>query len=63
MSLIRKIKFSYPKSIKEQQKIIKKLDALQAQTKKLEAIYTQKIADLEELKKSILQKAFDGGLG
>ena len=33
-----------------------------AETKKLEVIYTQKLADLEEMKKSILQKAFSGQL-
>ena len=32
------------------------------QTKKLETIYTQKIAYLEEMKKSVLQKAFSGKL-
>ena len=41
---------------------MQKLDALSAQTKKLEAIYQQKINDLEELKKAILQKAFSGEL-
>ena len=46
--------------IKEQKQIVKKLDSLSAETKKLEAIYTQKIADLEEMKKSVLQKAFSG---
>jgi len=46
----------------EQQTIIKKLDALSAKTKKLETIYQQKINDLEELKKSVLQKAFTGEL-
>ena len=46
----------------EQKRIVKKLDALQAKTKKLEAIYQQKIVNLEELKKSILQKAFNGEL-
>jgi type I restriction enzyme S subunit len=49
-------------SIKEQQTIVKKLDALSTVTKKLEAIYKQKINDLEELKKSVLQKAFNGEL-
>ncbi len=48
--------------ISEQQIIVKKLDALSAQTKKLEAIYQHKIAGLEELKKSLLQKAFNGEL-
>jgi len=52
----------FPKSLKEQQTIVQKLDALSIETKKLEAIYQQKIADLEELKKSVLQKAFSGGL-
>jgi type I restriction enzyme, S subunit len=52
----------FPKSLTEQQIIVSKLDALQIETKKLEAIYTQKIADLDELKKSILQKAFSGEL-
>lgn len=49
-------------SIDEQQTIVQKLDALSTETKKLEAIYTQKINDLEELKKSVLQKAFSGEL-
>ena len=48
--------------IKEQQKIVKKLNNLSAQTKKLETIYAKKIADLEELKKAVLQKAFSGNL-
>jgi len=52
----------YPVSLKEQQTIVKKLDALSAETKKLENIYQNKIEDLEELKKSILQKAFSGEL-
>ncbi|HRG88921.1 MAG TPA: restriction endonuclease subunit S [Chitinophagales bacterium] len=48
--------------IKEQKAIVKKLDALSAECKKLEAHYQQKLNDLEELKKSILQKAFSGEL-
>jgi type I restriction enzyme S subunit len=51
-----------PKSLKDQQTIVQKLDTLSTETKKLEAIYQQKINDLEEMKKSILQKAFRGGL-
>lgn len=49
-------------SIKQQQTIVQKLDALSLETKKLEAIYQKKINDLEELKKSVLQKAFAGEL-
>jgi type I restriction enzyme S subunit len=46
----------------EQQTIVQNLDALSAQTKKLEAIYQQHLNDLDELKKSVLQKAFRGEL-
>lgn len=49
-------------SFKEQKEIVKKLGALSAETKKLEKIYEQKLADLEELKKSVLSKAFQGEL-
>ena len=52
----------YPKTLKEQQTIVRQLDALRAETQKLEAVYQKKIDDLEELKKSILQKAFAGEL-
>jgi type I restriction enzyme S subunit len=48
--------------LKEQQTIVTKLDALSTETKRLEAIYQQKLVDLEELKKSVLQKAFNGEL-
>ncbi len=48
--------------IKEQKQIVQQLDQLQVKTKKLEAIYQQKIDDLDELKKSILEKAFNGEL-
>jgi type I restriction enzyme S subunit len=53
---------SFPKSITEQKAIVKKLDELSNQTKKLEVIYRKKLADLEELKKSVLKKAFTGML-
>jgi type I restriction enzyme, S subunit len=56
------IKIPFPKSLQEQQRIVAKLDALSEQTKKLEAVYGKKIVDLDELKKSILQKAFRGEL-
>ncbi len=54
--------FPVPKSIPVQRTIVTKLNALSAETKKLEAIYKQKLANLDELKKSVLQKAFDGDL-
>jgi type I restriction enzyme S subunit len=49
-------------SLKEQQTIVSQLDALRSETQKLEAVYQKKMDDLEELKKSILQKAFAGDL-
>ena len=49
-------------SLKGQQTIVRQLDTLRAETQKLEAVYQKKIDDLEELKKSILQKAFAGEL-
>lgn len=59
---VRSIKIYLPNTLSEQQKIVEKLDALQEQTKKLEQIYTQKIKKCDELKQSILQKAFRGEL-
>jgi len=52
----------FPKATTIQKQIVAKLDALSAECKKLEAVYQQKIAGLEELKKSILHKAFRGEL-
>ena len=56
------LNISFPKSKEEQQAIVHKLDALRIETQKLESIYQKKILLLEELKKSILQKAFSGEL-
>lgn len=56
------LRISFPKSKEEQQTIVSQLDALRAETQKLEAVYRKKIADLEELKKSLLKKAFSGEL-
>jgi type I restriction enzyme, S subunit len=61
-SSLKEVLLQFPKSRTEQQTIVHKLDALSAEIKKLEVIYQQKINDLEELKKSILQKAFSGEL-
>ena len=58
---LRNIQTTYP-LLKTQLIIVQKLDTLRAETKKLESIYQQKINDLEELKKSVLQKAFAGEL-
>ena len=49
-------------SLKEQLSIVAKLTILSTETKRLEGIYQKKISDIEELKKSILKKAFEGKL-
>ena len=59
--LIQEIPLPLPTKA-EQQTIVRQLDALRAETQKLEVVYQKKIDDLEELKKSILQKAFAGEL-
>ncbi|MBE2189583.1 MAG: restriction endonuclease subunit S [Candidatus Kapabacteria bacterium] len=59
---VHSVKIWFPKSIEEQKTIVRHLDELRAETQKLEAVYQKKIDDLEELKKSILQKAFAGEL-
>jgi type I restriction enzyme, S subunit len=61
LGMIQDMQIALP-SITDQKTIVRKLDALSAETKKLEAIYQQKIEDLEELKNSVLQKAFNGEL-
>ena len=61
MNQVLEFDFAFP-TLEEQQTIIRKLTAVQAETQKLEAVYQKKIDDLEELKKSILQKAFAGEL-
>lgn len=58
--LLKEKQISFPKSLPEQKSIVAKLDALSAETRKLEAIYQQKLTDLEELKKSVLKSAFAG---
>ncbi len=41
---------------------MEKLDAFSEETKRLEAIYQQKLTALDELKKSLLHRAFNGDL-
>lgn len=58
-SQIELFRISIP-SIKDQRNIVRQITALQVETQKLEEIYQQKIHSLEEMRKSILQKAFSG---
>lgn len=59
---LKSINIAFPKSQEEQQTIVRQVGTLRAETQKLEAAYQKKIDDLEELKKSILHKAFAGEL-
>ena len=45
-----------------QQRIVATIDSLSEETQRLEAIYQQKLAALDELKKSLLHQAFTGAL-
>ena len=53
---------SIPKTLVEQEQIVFKLDALSEETQRLEALYSGKIAALDELKKALLHRAFSGEL-
>ena len=53
---------SFPVSLEQQRAYVESFDALKVETSKLEMIYSQKLAALEELKESLLQKAFTGEL-
>lgn len=57
---IREVLIAFPKSLSEQHKIVTRLNELKEQTEQAEQFYQQKLSSLEELKKSILQKAFSG---
>jgi type I restriction enzyme S subunit len=59
--MIREYSIPLP-PIPNQQKVVAKLDELSTETKKLEAIYQQKLKALDELKKSLLNQAFAGEL-
>lgn len=60
--MLKSYSILYPKSLETQQQIVNQLDHLQEQTNLLVTKYQQKLANLEELKKSILEKAFKGKL-
>lgn len=59
---LRRIVIAFPKSLNEQHRIAAQLDALTAETQRLESLYQQKLAALDELKKSLLHLAFSGAL-
>lgn len=60
-SILKEIKVPVP-PLPIQHNIVSKLQAVHLGAQKLEKIYTQKLADLEELKQAVLQQAFSGKL-
>ena len=60
-SAVQTLPISLP-PISQQKLIVRELDALSESTKELESHYQTKLTSLDELKKSILQKAFAGEL-
>jgi len=58
---LRNISFSFP-PLKKQEAIAGALHELGEETQRLESLYQQKLAALDELKKSLLHQAFSGAL-
>ncbi|PKN99566.1 MAG: hypothetical protein CVU42_07585 [Chloroflexi bacterium HGW-Chloroflexi-4] len=61
LGMIQDMQIPLP-SLEHQEDIVAKLDTLEKETKQLDDIYRQKLFGLEDLKRSILQKAFNGEL-
>jgi type I restriction enzyme S subunit len=61
LGMIKELEIDLP-SLNEQQRIVSTTDAVLEETQRLAAIYERKLAALEELKKSLLQRAFNGEL-
>ena len=59
--MIKDYKIPLP-PLPEQKRIVKELDTLSEKVRQLQEIYTKQIADCDELKQSLLQKAFTGEL-
>jgi type I restriction enzyme, S subunit len=59
---IKDVPLEFPKSTSGQKLIAGKLDALEAETQRLAAIYQRQFAALDALKKSLLHHAFTGKL-
>ncbi len=61
LGMIKDMEIALP-SIADQEKIVSTMDSLREYTDDLESIYQQKLAALDELKKSLLHQAFSGEL-
>ena len=61
-SLLKLIQISFPATLTEQKQIVAGLDGLSEQVGRLESVYRRKFATLDELKKSLLHRAFSGNM-
>lgn len=59
---LNSIPISIPNSIDEQQKVVDEIEALSERTERLASLYQQKLTSLDDLKKSLLHRAFSGEL-
>jgi type I restriction enzyme, S subunit len=59
---IKDVSLCFPTRVEEQAAINARFDELEEQVKSLESIYQQKLTALDELKKSVLHRAFNGKL-
>jgi type I restriction enzyme S subunit len=59
---IQDFSIEYPATIDEQAAVVSGLDAMRTETQRLESLYQQKLAALDDLKKSLLHQAFSGAL-
>ncbi len=59
---LKQIQIPLPKDIKEQEQIAMHLDSVFEKAKALKELYTKELKDYEELKQSLLNKAFKGEL-
>ena len=59
---VKGVYINFPKSKNEQEIIVNKLNELKIETQRLETLYQRKLQALDELKKSLLHKAFNGEL-
>ena len=58
---MRELKIYLP-DLQTQKSIVSHLNTLSTETKRLESIYQKKLTKLDELRKSLLKKAFNGEL-
>jgi len=61
LGMIKDLEVALP-NIAEQERLVSNLNSVREETDRLESLYQQKLTALEELKKSLLNKAFNGEL-